>query len=358
MKQRTQLSKDTLDQYKDAVKNKQVHDRISTNKLIGQISKLGHVFNDESVKHFPVEENPFPWLFIDTTLRCNFSCNQCYNPVMPRPDIDVDSFEQVIKKLPNPVEVRLLGGEPSLHKDFHRIVDIVLDNGHSVYISTNGYNLGKNKEFASKLKEQSKKGSMKIHIDFSCGLSEEMAEIIHADRNSVKQKIAALEMATEVGLSRVTVSMVVTRSINEHLMGDLFKLADMYPKCIREIAYRSQGNVGRYLKDKDGNDLAPYTTNEWLHLMLQSGLATTEDLSNVIMSGFIAGDKCKGKNCCFHYKKKHGLYVSWIDFLSNTCWMRGQLREKDGTVLPEVEYMFESLQVNDINKTLITMKNI
>jgi hypothetical protein len=37
--------------------------------------------------------------------------------------------------------------------------------------------------------------------------------------------------------------------------------------------------------------------------------------------------------------------VSWLDFLCNTCWLRGQLLEKDF----KVEYMFESLQVNDFN---------
>jgi hypothetical protein len=37
--------------------------------------------------------------------------------------------------------------------------------------------------------------------------------------------------------------------------------------------------------------------------------------------------------------------------------MRGQLREKDGEVLPEVEYMFESLEANDINK-FIKVENI
>ena len=56
------------------------------------------------------------------------------------------------------------------------------------------------------------------------------------------------------------------------------------------------------------------------------------------------------KNCCFHYAKTNKLSVFWLDFLNNTCWMRGQLREKDGNVIPEVEYMFESLQANDVNK--------
>ena len=108
MKPRTQLSHQTIDQYKTAVKNNVVHQRMSTESLMGEIAKLGHQFDYESVRKFPIEENPFPFVFIDTTLRCDYSCNQCYNPVMPRPDMNVDSYEEAIRKLPNPIEIRLL----------------------------------------------------------------------------------------------------------------------------------------------------------------------------------------------------------------------------------------------------------
>ena len=95
---------------------------------------------------------------------------------------------------------------------------------------------------------------MRIHMDFSCGLSERLAEVHHADKNSVTKKLKMLDVCTEIGLGRITVAMVLTRGVNESHMEDLFTIARRYPKVIREIAYRSQGNVGRYIKDKDGNE--------------------------------------------------------------------------------------------------------
>jgi len=356
MKPRTRLSKDTIKLYKDAHKNKEVYERVSNEKLLGNESHLGHIFNDESIQKFPIEDNTFPFVFIDTTLRCDYSCNQCYNPVMPRPDMNVDSFKEVINRLPNPIEIRLLGGEPTLHKDFFKTIDIIFEAGHSCYLSTNGYRIGQDIEFTKKLKEHSKKGKMRIHMDFSCGLSERLAEVHHADKNSVIKKLKMLDVCNEIGLGRITIGMVLTRGVNESHMEDVFTIAKRYPKVIREIAYRSQGNVGRYIKDEDGNDLKPYTTNEWLNLMLEKKLTTKKDLSKTIMAGFM-DKRCKGKNCCYHYAVDKTLYISWLDFLNDTCWMRGQLREKDGEVLPEVEYMFESLEANDINK-FIKVENI
>jgi sulfatase maturation enzyme AslB (radical SAM superfamily) len=168
---KNERTKETILFYKEAIRNKEVYERQDTSLLLGNIAKLGHAFTDESVLKFPIEENPFPFVFIDTTLRCNYSCNQCYNPVMPRPDMDVDSFKEVINRLPNPIEIRLLGGEPTLHKDFFEIINIIYDAGHSCYLSTNGYKIGEDIGFARELKEHSKKGKMRIHMDFSCGLS-------------------------------------------------------------------------------------------------------------------------------------------------------------------------------------------
>lgn len=340
---------DTLAKYKAMKKAGLVAERESTASLAGKESVNGWAYHNDSVMSFPLEENPFPFLFVDLTYRCNMKCAICYNPVRPMPDMTLDYFEDCLQRLPNPIEIRMLGGEPTIHPHFFEFVDMAFSYGHDVYVSSNGKKAARDVEWCKELKTvaDAHKGKLKLHMDMSGGKAEpgfagednKFYHIIH-NEPCYEEKCQALRNYAEVGLGRVTISAILVRNLNEAVIPDMFSIADDHQRVVREVAFRSQGRIGRYIGEEE-----PYTTNEWLKLMLDSGAMSRQDMSNVIMAGFMT-DKCKGKNCCYHYRKDRKLSVSWLDFLNDTCWLRGQIVE--GT--HNVEYMFESLQANDFNK--------
>ena len=337
------------EKYKQLRKIKVADNRESTSKLIGRNSVNGWIYDPEAGKKFSIEDNPFPFLFVDLTYRCNMACNVCYNPVRPIPDMTLDYFTEAVSRLPKPIEIRMLGGEPTIHKQFFEFVDTAFKYGHNVYVSSNGKKAANDINWVKELRALSKKypgQKLKMHMDMSGGKSEKgfagadnkYYNIIH-NEPAYEEKVQALRNYADQGIGRVTVSAILIRNLNESVIPDMFSIAEDHKKVIREIAFRSQGRIGRYVGNEE-----PYVTNDWIRLMFQHGMASKLNLSDVIMAGFMS-DKCQGKNCCYHYRQDRTLTVSWLDFLCNTCWLRGQLLEKNF----EVEYMFESLQANDFN---------
>lgn len=353
---RSHKNAQSVELYQQLHKEKTITERQPTDSLVGEKSNLGHVHTQEAGKKFELNKNPFPTLYIDLTLRCNYACNVCYNPVLPRKDLDVTEFERVAKELPNPVEFRLLGGEPTIHENFFDFVDIGHKYGHSIYVSTNGRKIVRDQHFAKELAKRYHNGKMRIHTDFSAGYSEELSELIYGDSNAVHEKFQFLKKCEELKISRVTLSQVVIRGVNDHIMGDLVEIANKHGKVVREIAYKSQGNVGRYITDSNGQDLLPYKTNDWIRMMMDQGLLTQEHMAKTLWAGY-KHKECEGKNCCIQLPLSRKLIVSWVDFLTETCWFRGQLRVTDGKIADNAEYMYESLQSNDVNK-LIAVKQL
>jgi len=341
------------------VKSKTVVSKQETKTLTNTAAVNGWDHNDESVKSWNHKQSPFEHLYVDITHKCNMKCNVCYNPIRTIPDLSVDWFNDVVKNLPHPTELVILGGEPTIHKDFFEFIEVAYKHGHSVYIPTNGKKIARDKSFCKELARLNKVGRMKIYTDMSGGIAEPgfggengyYYEKIHGEQ-SYEEKIQMIENLKEMKFKRLTISAIIIRGLNEVVMPDMFELAKRYETTIREIAYKSQGKIGRY-----HGDAAPYLTNDWILLMLKQKLATPKTLSNVVMSGFV-DERCGGKNCCYYYMHNRRLMISWLDFLCNTCWKRGQLIEGPDSDDARVEYMFESLQANDFNKLFPVIKKV
>ena len=300
-------------------------------------------FKDYRSKRIPVTKNTFPFLFVDLTYRCNMKCNICYNPIRPMPDMSYEYFKSAVQKLPQPIEIRMLGGEPTLHERFFDFCKVAFDNGHSIYVSSNGKRIAKDLSFVKELKQllknrRDKKSKLKIHIDMSGGLQKAFYRKIHAE-DVLETKLKALNNLGAVNIGRVTISAILIKKFNESVISDLFKIAEISPKVVREVAFRSQGEIGRFIPGHGS-----YSTNEWIYLMQKQGYLRKNHFSEVIHAGFMDG-RCEGKNCCYHFRYNRNLTVSFLEFLNKGCWQRGQLLENEY----EIEYMFESLIANDSN---------
>jgi len=77
------------------------------------------------------------------TLRCNRSCDFCFNKDMPFvPDMSLEKFRTMLDRLKSigVKTIDIIGGEPTLHRDIIIIITEAERNGFSVNLSSNGTN--------------------------------------------------------------------------------------------------------------------------------------------------------------------------------------------------------------------------
>ncbi len=105
------------------------------------------------------------------TSGCNLACQHCWLSPAYQPEggtgghLDFDLFTQAIEEgLPLGLSsVKLTGGEPLLHPDFVRIVDLLQQKQLGLTIETNGTLM--TRELAFYLKEQSTLGHISVSVD-------------------------------------------------------------------------------------------------------------------------------------------------------------------------------------------------
>lgn len=78
-----------------------------------------------------------PFIQIEPTTRCNFTCGFCAGRHLPQTDLDFELFRGLVDQLKNPLHIELQGeGEPLLHPQFFAMTDYVRMRFPSVKIST------------------------------------------------------------------------------------------------------------------------------------------------------------------------------------------------------------------------------
>ncbi|MCU0611126.1 MAG: radical SAM protein [Candidatus Eisenbacteria bacterium] len=83
------------------------------------------------------------WIQIETTNRCNFSCEMCPRSLhkLPAEDMPMERFSAIMERLPLPPGslITLFGlGEPLLHGDIFTMVEAVRGRGFRAAFTTNG----------------------------------------------------------------------------------------------------------------------------------------------------------------------------------------------------------------------------
>jgi len=314
----------------------------------------------DKLQTYDIKDNPFPYIYIDLTYKCNMNCHYCYMPVRTLPDLDLDYFKYVCENLPklkhhkrrqNKIRwitrylFRFLGGEPTMYKHFKEACQIAHENGHYVSIITNGIKFA-DKAYAQEIKDYGI-NALAPAISMNGGRYRDdwYAEIDNA--HCAKIKFQALKNMIDVGFKRIAITAIVIRDFNEGIIKELYDISRLYPKQIKNIHYRTAGNVGRWNK-KFGK---PYTATE-LQEVVASIIPGADKPKKWILDGKTpAGvrgkpfnDKdfvCRG--CCREYFVEKGLEISIVEFGTENagkCWRRGHLNS-DGTIQSYFDSMRE-----------------
>lgn len=186
---------------------------------------------------------------VDLTSRCNLGCPTCFassNKYKAEP-----SFEEIymmMKRLresrPAPCNtIQFIGGEPTLHPDFFKIVKASTKLGFThIQMGTNGIKLA-DPEFAAKAREA---GLQYIYLQMD-GVTDDVFEKIRG-RKLLATKLKAIESAGKAGL-RVILVPTIIRGVNDHQLGDLIKLAFENLDTITGLSLQPIAFTGRYSEE-------------------------------------------------------------------------------------------------------------
>lgn len=187
---------------------------------------------------FAPEKSPFKCIYVDVTHRCQMACANCYLPNRNYPDMDMGKLLELMKQLPRKTDVRLVGGEPTLRDDLVEVVKGIADLGHRPMLITNGLKLA-DKGYAQSLHEA---GLEYAQISLN-GYNEDRVYQVIDKMNCADLKMKAVQNCNEIGLG-VSISMILVRDLNDHLISDMLKFAKQLKTPVR-VNFRNVGDLGR-----------------------------------------------------------------------------------------------------------------
>lgn len=191
-------------------------------------------------------------LIFEITDRCNLTCPTCFTASSPQESwsMTLADFEQ---KLDAQIAagrkdadiVQLSGGEPTVHPDIERMIELTFARGiRRVYVNTNGVRLARDRAFAARLGEIRAHLDLQLYLQFD-GPSDETSSLIRGKRGLAEVKRRAVENAMAQGLYVLPV-MTVTRGINDAEIGDVIRFAIEHHPKINAVMLQPAFYAGRY----------------------------------------------------------------------------------------------------------------
>jgi uncharacterized radical SAM superfamily Fe-S cluster-containing enzyme len=215
---------------------------------------------------------------IEVTDHCNLQCPICYASSGPsrlthRPLDQIERMlDAVVANEGHPDVVQISGGEPTLHPDFFRILDLAKARPiQHLMLNTNGIRIAREEGFAERLAEYMP--GFEIYLQFDSFEAPALQELRGADLTSVRKQ--AIEKLNRLGVST---SLVVTlkKGLNDHEIGKIIDWAVQQP-CIRGVVLQPIQAAGR-LEQFDPSKDRLTLTEVRRRILEQTNLFKPEDI--------------------------------------------------------------------------------
>lgn len=177
---------------------------------------------------------------------CNLRCPVCYAASGPERQQfrDLKQIEKmldaVVRNEGQPDVVQLSGGEPTMHSEFFRIVEMAKERPiRHLMVNTNGVRIAQDEEFASRLAEC--KEDFEVYLQFDSFEREPLMQLRGADLRRIRMD--ALEKLNRYNIST---NLVVTlkKGLNDHEIGKTIDFALQQP-CVRGVTLQPIQDAGR-----------------------------------------------------------------------------------------------------------------
>lgn len=215
---------------------------------------------------------------VEVTDRCNLTCPTCYATSSPthgrhRTLEEIESMlDAVVLSEGEPDVVQLSGGEPTIHPDFFRILEIARSKPiKHLMVNTNGIRIAQDKGFTEKL--ASFMPDFEVYLQFDSFKPDVLKKLRGRDLSEVRMK--ALENLNEFNLS-TTLVVTLEKGLNDDEIGDILDFA-LKQKCVRGVTFQPTSISGRL--DNFDPAIGRLTNTEIRQQIInQSALFTSNDL--------------------------------------------------------------------------------
>lgn len=177
---------------------------------------------------------------------CNLRCPVCYAASGPERQQfrDLKQIEKmldaVVRNEGQPDVVQLSGGEPTMHPEFFRIVEMAKARPiRHLMVNTNGVRIAQEEDFAVRLSEY--KEDFEVYLQFDSFEREPLMQLRGADLRRIRMD--ALEKLNRYNIST---NLVVTlkKGLNDHEIGKTIDFALQQP-CVRGVTLQPIQDAGR-----------------------------------------------------------------------------------------------------------------
>jgi uncharacterized radical SAM superfamily Fe-S cluster-containing enzyme len=185
---------------------------------------------------------------IDLTNRCNMNCPICFassNATGRLCQISLDQLDKILDKAMEirpcpPTCLQLVGGEPTIHKDFIEAVRHVKARGFNhIQVASNGLKFSESLEFTQAASEA---GLDAVYLQFD-GLSDDIYHQIRG-RRLLEVKFKAIENIKKANMRIVLVPTLV-KGLNDRQVGEITRFAISNIDVISAVSWQPVAITGR-----------------------------------------------------------------------------------------------------------------
>ncbi len=146
----------------------------------------------------------------------------------------------VVRNEKQPDVVQISGGEPTLHPDFFRVLELCKQRPiRHLMVNTNGIRIAQDEQFAERLADFMPE--FEVYLQFDSLRREPLMQLRGADLRSIRQK--ALEQLNKLGIS-TTLVVTVERGVNDNDLGSIIDFALEQP-AVRGVTIQPVQQAGR-----------------------------------------------------------------------------------------------------------------
>jgi uncharacterized radical SAM superfamily Fe-S cluster-containing enzyme len=209
---------------------------------------------------------------------CNLTCPICYAG-SGQHRTEYRSLDQVaamldciVRNEKEPDIVQISGGEPTLHPDFFRILEMCKERPiRHVMVNTNGLKIAQDEAFVKRLAAFSK--NFELYLQFDSLQREPLMQLRGADLRNIRAK--ALEHLNKHDIS-TTLVVTVERGVNDNELGAIIDFALTQP-CVRGVTFQPVQQAGR-LQNFESAEHRLTLTEVRRRILEQTGVFRPEDL--------------------------------------------------------------------------------
>ncbi len=183
---------------------------------------------------------------VEVTDHCNLACPICYAESGPhRPDhrsLGQIAFmlDSVVRNEGQPDIVQISGGEPTLHPEFFKILEMARERPiKHLMVNTNGLRIAREADFAKRLQEFMP--AFELYLQFDSLHDDALRHLRGADLSRIRRD--ALDRLNDLGIS-TTLVVTLQKGVNDAQIGEILDFAVQQP-CVRGVTFQPVQTAGR-----------------------------------------------------------------------------------------------------------------